>query len=147
MGNSYKTEWTTDILSDTYKDALKIRYDVFVSEQGVSIEDEIDELEDQTMHVIIYDEVIPVATARIYDLGNGTYKVQRVAVQKEVRKQGYGAIIMKEVENKITQLGGSKITLGAQNTAIPFYEKIDYTIESSEFMDAGIPHHTMIKSI
>lgn len=147
MDTIYNTEWTTDTTSDIYKDALMIRHDVFVTEQGVSVADEIDELEDQTIHVVLYKEGEPIATARIHDLGAGTYKVQRVAVQAEVRKQGYGAILMTEVEKKVTELGGRKITLGAQNTAIPFYERIAYTIEGAEFMDAGIPHHTMTKLI
>lgn len=147
MDTFYRSEWTTDMTSDTYKDALKIRHDVFVKEQGVAVEDEIDELEGQTIHVVLYARQDPVATARIYDLGDGTYKVQRVAVQEKVRKQGYGAILMTEVEKKIAELGGHKITLGAQNTAIPFYKRIAYTIEGAEFMDAGIPHHTMTKLI
>ena len=139
--------WTTDTTADTYKDALKIRHDVFVTEQGVSVADEIDELEDQTIHVVLYKEGEPFATARIYAIDAETYKVQRVAVQEEVRKQGFGAILMSEVEKKVAELGGRRITLGAQNTAIPFYERIAYTIEGAEFMDAGIPHHTMTKLI
>ena len=147
MATIYNTEWTTDTTSDTYKDALKIRYDVFVTEQGVSIADEIDELEDKTIHVVLYKEDEPIATARIYAIDADTYKVQRVAVQEKVRKQGFGAILMTEVEKKVMELGGRNITLGAQNTAIPFYERIAYTIEGAEFMDAGIPHHTMTKLI
>ena len=147
MDTIYNTEWTTDTTSDTYKDALKIRYDVFVTEQGVSIADEIDELEDKTIHVVLYKEDEPIATARIYAIDADTYKVQRVAVQEKVRKQGFGAILMTEVEKKVMELGGRNITLGAQNTAIPFYERIAYTIEGAEFMDAGIPHHTMTKLI
>ena len=147
MDTIYNTEWTTDTTSDTYKDALKIRFDVFVTEQGVSIADEIDELEDKTIHVVLYKEDEPIATARIYAIDADTYKVQRVAVQEKVRKQGFGAILMTEVEKKVMELGGRNITLGAQNTAIPFYERIAYTIEGAEFMDAGIPHHTMTKLI
>lgn len=147
MDTIYNTEWTTDTTSDTYKDALKIRHDVFVTEQGVSVTDEIDELEDKTIHVVLYKEGEPIATARIYALDTEIYKVQRVAVQKKVRKQGFGALLMTEVEKKVVELGGRKITLGAQNTAIPFYERIAYTIEGAEFMDAGIPHHTMTKLI
>lgn len=147
MTKEYDTKWTTDTTSDTYKDALKIRYDVFITEQGVSVEEEIDELEDQTEHVVLYRNNEPVATARIYDIGNQTYKIQRVAVQKEARSLGFGAAVMTEVEQKVRDLNGQHITLGAQNTAIPFYEKLAYSIEGDEFMDAGIPHHTMVKSI
>lgn len=147
MMNKYKTKWTTDTTSNTYKDALNIRYDVFVTEQGVSEDEEIDELENQTEHVVLYVNDEPVATARLYAIGEQTYKVQRVAVQEQVRGIGYGAVVMTESEKRVHELGGRKITLGAQNTAIPFYEKLAYTIEGDEFMDAGIPHHRMIKLV
>lgn len=147
MSEQLIAKWTTDTTSAVYADALKIRKDVFVEEQGVSVEEEIDDLEDQTNHVVLYESAIPVATARIYDLGQGTYKVQRVAVQSAYRGKGYGKKLMEQVELNVKELGGQKITLGAQNTAIPFYEALNYSIEGVEFMDAGIPHHTMTKMI
>jgi len=140
-----KAEWTTDLDSDTYKDALAIRNEVFVEEQDVPVELEIDDLEDQTEHIVLYQNDEPMATARIYNVESKTYKVQRVATLKKHRGQGYGATLMKQIEQRIKALDGSKITLGGQNTALLFYEKLDYQIEGDEFMDAGIPHHTMVK--
>ena len=147
MNTNYDIKWTTDTTSAIYKDALKIRYAVFVNEQGVSEEEEIDSLEDKTEHVVLYVDGKPVATARIYDLGENTFKVQRVAVHKDARGIGYGAVIMTEAEKRIHELGGHKVTLGAQNSAIPFYEKLAFNVEGEEFMDAGIPHHTMLKNL
>lgn len=147
MKTNYDIKWTTDTTSAIYKDALKIRYAVFVNEQGVSEEEEIDSLEDKTEHVVLYVDGKPVATARIYDLGENTFKVQRVAVHKDARGIGYGAVIMTEAEKRIHELGGHKVTLGAQNSAIPFYEKLAFNVEGEEFMDAGIPHHTMSKNL
>lgn len=141
------TKWTTDLDSTIYEDALKIRHDVFVVEQKVSIDLEIDDLEDQTEHVVLYQEKEPIAVARILKLENKTYKIQRVATQKEFRGQGYGAELMKQIELRIKELAATKITLGAQNTALDFYKKLGYTVEGEEFMDAGIPHHTMTKNI
>jgi len=140
-----EAEWTTDLDSNTYKDALTIRHDVFVVEQKVPMELEVDSLEDQTDHIVLYHNDEAVATARIYNLDNDTYKVQRVATLKKHRGQGYGKKLMQEIEQKVKTLGGSKLTLGGQNTALAFYEKLGYQIESDEFMDAGIPHHTMVK--
>lgn len=139
--------WTEDLSSATYKDALDIRYKVFVEEQNVPSDLEIDELESVTLHVVLYEKETPVATARIYNLDNGFYKVQRVAVFKEHRARGVGAALMHEVEEKVISLNGTKLTLGSQNTAIPFYESLGYKIASEEFMDAGIPHHTMVKDL
>lgn len=140
-------KWTTDLNSDIYKHALNIRQEVFIDEQGVDVDLEIDELEEQTEHIVLFQNEAPIAVARIYDLGDGVYKVQRVATLKTYRGQGHGARLMKEIELKIAELGGTNITLGAQNTALPFYEKLGYTIEGDQFMDAGIPHHTMTKNI
>lgn len=144
-------EWTKDLESKTYKDALHIRHVVFVDEQKVPVDLEIDDLEVQTEHLVVYDTDVdgnePIATARILELENDTYKVQRVATLKPYRGQGYGAKLMREVEAHAKKEQAKKLVLGAQNTAIPFYEKLGYTTDSEEYMDAGIPHHDMIKKI
>lgn len=138
-------KWTNNINSATYKDALTIRYKVFVDEQKVPAALEVDAFEDLSLHLVLYKGVEPIATARIYELTNATYKVQRVAVLKEYRTSGIGTILMKEIEKKAHIYKATKLTLGSQNTAIPFYEKLGYEITSTEFMDAGIPHHAMTK--
>lgn len=139
--------WTTDIQSQTYKDALQIRYEVFVNEQQVPKELEIDDLEEKAHHLVLYQENQPIGTARIYHLGNQLYKIQRVAVYKNFRGMGIGSALIKECEKQIALLGGQKITLGAQTHALAFYKQFNYTIEGDEFMDAGIPHLEMTKTI
>ena len=84
-------EWTQNLKSKTYKDALDIRKEVFVEEQQVPVSIEIDDLEDKTLHLVGYEKSIPVATARIYPMENGKYKVQRVAIRKVVREKKYGS--------------------------------------------------------
>lgn len=140
-------KWTNTTESIIYKDALAIRYKVFVDEQKVPADLEIDEFEDSSLHLVLYEENQPVATARIYELANDTYKVQRVAVLKEHRTSGIGTLLMQEIERKAKTLKAVKLTLGSQNSAIPFYEKLGYEISSDEFMDAGIPHHSMTKTL
>lgn len=140
-------EWTQDLQSKTYRDALDIRKEVFVDEQQVPISIEIDDLEDKTLHIVGYEEAIPVATARIYPMANGKYKVQRVAIRKAVREKKYGSILMQEIERHVRELGGKRLFLGAQNHAIGFYEKAGYTICGEEYEEAGILHHDMDKMI
>lgn len=143
-----KFEWTTDIESATYKDALKIRKKVFVDEQKVPLELEIDELEDKTLHVVGYFNQKAVATARIYEKYSKTYKIQRVAVDSDLRGQQLGAQLMHEVERYTTAMGGQALILDAQDYAMPFYEKLGFQVTNSEgFMDAGIPHHSMKKEL
>ncbi len=141
----FNAHWTTDIQSKTYKDALQIRYEVFVDEQQVPKELEIDDLEEKAHHLVLYQEKQPIGTARIYHLGNQLYKIQRVAVYKNFRGTGIGSALIKECEKQIALLGGQKITLGAQKHALAFYEQLNYIVEGDEFMDAGIPHLEMTK--
>lgn len=140
-------KWTTDLFDPAYKDAIHIRKTVFVEEQKVPVELEIDELEDQTSHVVGYLDGTPVATARIYEKEPDVYKVQRVAVSKTARGKGTGKVLMTEVEAKVQSLKGKKLILDAQDHALSFYEKSGYTIEGEGFPDAGIPHHRMIKEL
>lgn len=75
------------------EDCFYIRKKVFVEEQGVPEESEIDEYESESIHLIGYDNEQPVATARIRPINETTVKIERVAVIKSHRGQGIGRII------------------------------------------------------
>lgn len=77
--------------------------------------------------------------------GNG--KVERICVLKENRQSGSGKAIMDKIEEHAKKQGLPALKLNAQTQAIPFYEKLGYQVISEEFMDAGIPHRTMKKTI
>lgn len=139
--------WTTDLNSSYYNDAVEIRRKVFIEEQHVPLELEIDDLEDQTIHVIGYLENEPVATARLYQKNATTFKIQRVAVSIDFRKRNLGNHLMLEIERYAKSKHFKKLLLGAQDHALAFYEKLDYQIDGEGFMDAGIPHHMMIKNL
>lgn len=139
--------WTEDLNSVTYKDALKIRNKVFVDEQKVPPELEIDDLEDRSIHGVLYQSNQAIATVRLYPVNPDCFKVQRVAVLKEFRNQGFGKTLMLESEEKAKKMGAIQLELDSQNTAIPFYKKLAYKIISDEFLDAGILHHKMIKKL
>ncbi len=142
-----EAKWTTDLESIIRKDAMAIRFKVFVDEQEVPEDLEIDDLEEDAHHMVLYEKDEPVATARIFEIDEGYYKIQRVAVYKDQRGKGYGAKTIQEAEKKIRALGGHKIILGAQLQALPFYEKLGYKVSSEEYMDAGIPHHDVTKDL
>lgn len=139
-------KWHNNVASTIYQDALRIRECVFVDEQNVAPELEIDELETRCDYVVMYDGDVPMATARIYHDGNVT-KIQRVAVLKMFRGQHVGKQLMQEVERFAKEKGYAYLKLGAQNHAIPFYEKLGFQICSEEYSDAGILHHDMEKLI
>lgn len=127
-------------------DAFSIRKEVFVQEQNVPEELEIDEFEDDAIHFALYQNNRPVGAGRFRDL-NGIGKVERICVAQNVRGSGAGKVIMLGIEEYARGKQISTLKLNAQTSAIPFYEKLGYEIISEEFMDAGIPHKTMKKTL
>ncbi|MGX7244625.1 GNAT family N-acetyltransferase [Enterococcus quebecensis] len=139
---------TKDTMSDIYLDALSIRHQVFMMEQGVPSEIEIDKYEAACIHFVLYgDNNEVIATCRLLPLENGMIKLQRMAVQKEFRGKDYGRLIVENAELFSKKQGYNTITLGAQTTALGFYERMGYVTEGEKFLDADIEHYKMNKSI
>lgn len=128
------------------QDEYDVRNTVFVDEQNVPPELEIDDLEDQAIHFVGYENNQPIAAGRIR-LVDDYGKLERVCVLKEFRGKSFGKQIILEMERVIAAKGLTKAKLNAQTQAEPFYQSLGYKTISDEFMDAGIPHVTMIKTL
>lgn len=127
-------------------DAYSVRTRVFVEEQNVPPELEIDDLEDVAIHFLGYENGLPVAASRlrlVEDYG----KLERICVLKEYRGKSFGKDIISRMESYIRDQGLRKSKLNAQTHAEGFYQSIGYNTISGTFMDAGIPHVTMIKEL
>jgi predicted GNAT family N-acyltransferase len=139
--------WSANLNSTIYKDALSIRNKVFVDEQHVPPEMEVDEFENLATYVVGYLDSVPVVTARLLPMDQHTYKVQRVAVLKDYRGRKMGKQIMIEIERFAIENNRTSLVLGAQDQAIKFYSALGYLINSEGYLDAGISHHDMIKKL
>lgn len=128
------------------EDAYKVRKIVFVEEQKVPVELEIDEFEEAAAHFVLYDNDEPIGAGRFRIIDN-IGKVERICVNKEKRKSGGGRIIIEKIEQYAKEQGLLKLKLNAQIQAIPFYSRLGYTVSSDKFLDAGIPHKTMLKEL
>lgn len=128
-----------------FDDALAIRKRVFVEEQDVPIDREVDGHDDEATHFLLSASE-PVATARVRP-HEGDLKVERVAVLGEHRGEGYGEAVMDAVETYALDAGYEEVVLHAQVPVVGFYERLDYVTEGKEFEDAGIPHRAMRKSL
>ncbi|MCA0987868.1 GNAT family N-acetyltransferase [Guptibacillus algicola] len=128
------------------EDAFKVRHRVFVHEQKVPEDLEIDQHEDEATHFVAYDQQKPIAAGR-YRIVDGFAKLERICVLKDYRGTGIGKLLMNEIEKQAGKKGVSGLKLNSQVSAIDFYKSLGYEITSSEFMDAGIPHVTMIKKL
>jgi predicted GNAT family N-acyltransferase len=127
-------------------DAFSVRKIVFVGEQNVPEEEEIDEYDKTATHFVLYENKEPVGAGRFRIVDN-LGKVERICVLKTQRGTGAGKAVMEAIENHAASKGITTLKLNAQTHAISFYSKLGYEVVSDEFLDAGIPHKTMKKSI
>jgi predicted GNAT family N-acyltransferase len=126
--------------------AFRIRRTVFVEEQGVPLEDEFDEHEEQAVHILVHAEGQPVGTGRVR-MVEGVAKLERICILPAYRKHGLGKVIIRALEEVAREQGATSAKLHAQTHAEGFYKKLGYTTASAVFMEDGIPHVLMVKTL
>ena len=119
-----------------------LRRAVFIEEQEVPEDLEVDGLDDTALHLLATLDGRPVGTARML-LKGATGKIGRVCVLRDLRGQGVGAALIRAAVEELRRLGLAQAKLGSQVHAIPFYEKLGFTAEGPVYDDAGIPHRDM----
>lgn len=131
--------------------AFAVRQEVFVIEQQVPIEIELDEFDHvpTTIHLLAIDEQgRAVGTARFRPYTDeGVCKVERVAVLATERNTGLGNLIMEEIHRLASRAGYHTAKLNAQIQACSFYERLGYVSEGDIFLEADIEHIAMRKQI
>ncbi|SEQ44736.1 Predicted N-acyltransferase, GNAT family [Virgibacillus subterraneus] len=132
--------------NDQRHQAYNVRTVVFVDEQNVPAEEELDEFDEQAIHLIGYDNDKPIAASRVRFV-DSYGKLERICVLKDQRGKSNGAKMIESMEAIIKNEGYGKAKLNAQTHAIDFYQRLGYKTISGEFMDAGIPHVTMVKEL
>ncbi|GAA0786767.1 GNAT family N-acetyltransferase [Marinobacterium sediminicola] len=126
------------------RDAIcAIRETVFVHEQKVPPELEFDGLDGAALHVLALVNGQPVGTGRVLEDGH----IGRIAILEAFRGLGIGAQVVVALVDAAQKAGCTRVYLGSQTHAVEFYRKLGFTPYGEEFMDAGIPHIHMEKSL
>jgi predicted GNAT family N-acyltransferase len=131
---------------DSRKDLEKvfaIRLHVFVREQGVPAEIELDRDDERALHLLAFASGKAVGTARVV-LRHGNAKIGRMAVLKAYRRRGIGTRLLKRALATAKIQGAQKIYLHAQVPVTGFYEAMAFRCVGPVFKEAGIPHRKMI---
>jgi predicted GNAT family N-acyltransferase len=133
----------------TLPQAHAVRRAVFIDEQGVPEDVEMDGKDDEATHFVVYDADAgePVGTARVRSLDAETAKVERVAVRPQHRGNGLGERLMDLAEDAAREQGHTRVRLHAQTAVESFYESLGYETVSDEFEEANIPHVEMQKRL
>jgi predicted GNAT family N-acyltransferase len=124
-------------------EASPIRFAVFVDEQKVPAEIELDEHDAACLHVIAREEGRAVGTGRLLPDGH----IGRMAVLKACRRRGVGAAMLSILIEAARARGDREVALSAQTHALGFYRRFGFANEGPEYIEAGIPHQAMRKAL
>ncbi|HLF09969.1 MAG TPA: GNAT family N-acetyltransferase [Gammaproteobacteria bacterium] len=123
-----------------------IRFAVFVDEQKVPEDIEIDDRDPICIHLLaLSDDDKPIGTGRIDLRASG--KIGRVAVIASERRRGVGAALMEHFHGIAKEQRLTKVWCNAQVIAVPFYARLGYRATGDRFDEAGIEHVRMEKDV
>ncbi len=121
--------------------ATPIRSEVFVEEQGVPPQLELDGADANCTHVLAFDrDGTAIATARLMPDG----RIGRMAVRHFRRGQGVGSALLHALLEQAARQSMTRVYLHAQQQACGFYARQGFREDGTEFMEAGIPHRIMV---
>ena len=123
--------------------AFSIRSRVFVREQGVPREIELDKDDERATHLVAYIHGKMVGTARLV-IRRRQAKIGRMAVLKRYRGKGVGKELLTRSVGLARKKGAKGIFLHAQAAVVGFYEKRGFHCVGRVFVEAGIPHRKMV---
>lgn len=130
------------------RDALfALRMAVFVHEQGVPAEEEIDHLDQVARHVVALRAGEMLGTCRVFPHDGDRWTLGRMAVSRAARGLGVGMLLMREAERLAAAAGAVEMHLSAQTHAIGFYRRAGYRTRGGVYPDCDIPHVHMQRSL
>jgi predicted GNAT family N-acyltransferase len=127
--------------------AVNVRMRVFVVEQQIPPEEEMDDADATATHVIAVHHGRIIGTGRLLYRDDGSVRIGRMAVDRQFRRQGVGGRILAFLEEEARAHGVSVCLLHAQEYVKAFYARSGYVEHGELFLEAGIPHIEMRREL
>ena len=129
------------------EEALEVRREVFIKEQGTSPEEEFDGYDEEALHMVVMDRERVIGTARVRFLSDRQAKIERMAILKSFRRRGIGSRILSFLNEQIGKKQVDELVLHAQHSVMAFYKSCGFKETGSPFLEAGIKHIKMKKRL
>ena len=128
--------------------ATPLRTAVFVQEQGVAPEVEMDALDRVAVHAVAFNRLgAAVATGRLLPAQDGEARIGRMAVSRTLRGQRWGRLLLEALVRAAQERGDASVLLHAQCHAEGFYRRAGFVAEGDVFDEAGMAHIAMRKML
>jgi predicted GNAT family N-acyltransferase len=125
----------------------ELRNEVLRKPLGMNLFDE--DLEKETIETVfglcVQDTL--VGTVQSKSLPNDIIKLRQMAVASAFQGKGLGKILVEFMEQHVKNNGFKSIELHARKNALQFYLQLQYVVEGDEYLEVGIPHFTMKKTL
>lgn len=122
---------------------MPLRIEVFVREQGVPADMELDEFDPVSLHAVCESDGRVIGTGRLLPDGH----IGRLAVAHDWRGQGVGGRILQALVAEAARRGLAEVVLHAQVQAEAFYLRHGFMAEGPVFDEAGIAHRRMRRGL
>jgi len=129
------------------KAAFEVRLQVFVEEQGISEELELDDIDQEALHMVVKDGERVIGTARVLFLTANQAKIERMAILKPFRRRGIGRGIMSFLNEELRNKQVEQVVLHAQYAVVAFYKSCGFEESGLPFQEAGIKHIKMERQL
>ncbi len=136
-----------EFVSKEYDDIVSLRYEILRKPLNLHFTAEQLSAEKEYFHIGFYEHEKLIACLMLVPEENGRMKMKQVAVEKAFQGKGIGGKLVEAAEEFSKQKGFSVMYCHARNTAIPFYEKLNYYKVGEVFEEVTIPHLEMEKML
>ncbi len=134
--------------TDAYAQERALRDTLLRQPLGLPMDMEALDWEDGTRHFGLFDEADNlVACVLASPLPDGSVRLRQMAVSSASQSSGFGRSLMQQAEVELRRSGVQALSLHARDTAIGFYEKLGYSRVGDIYLELGIPHQLMGKSL
>lgn len=130
--------------------AINVRMRVFVVEQEIPAEEELDDADATATHAVALRDGLVIGTGRMLVVEGdaiGTCRIGRMAVDQEWRRHGVGGRILQFLEEQAREQGLTHCLLHAQEYVKAFYAGHGYREQGDSFLEVDIPHVEMVKEL
>jgi predicted GNAT family N-acyltransferase len=138
-----------DVIFDSpeYREMLEVRDTVLRKPLGLRFNPDILDTEDCHHHMALKHNGKFVATLILNEIEGDWIKMRQVAVLPDFQGKGFGKVIVEAGENKARSIGARYVYCHARDTAVPFYRSRGYKTAGDQFIEIGIPHFRMEKTL
>lgn len=128
--------------------AQDIRAEVFIREQGIPMDLELDEADHDALHALVLNRLgMPLATGRLIRHAPGVSRLGRMAVIASMRGSSVGRRVLEALTEAAWQRGDHTVLLHAQLSAVNFYRRFGFVENGPHFEEAGIIHVEMMRTV